>query len=89
MYLLPPYNVPLYNVFLPITFDFPGPKDDLDLSVTFCDEICPVQWNLKSLKREEKQREREYIDRPLEGSTMQSPRRLTLVPPKRYKVGDE
>ena len=60
MYFLPLFNVPLYNVFLPITFDFPGPKDDSDLYVTVCAEICPVQCKLESRKREEKQQEREY-----------------------------
>jgi len=82
MYLLSLFNVPLCNVFLPITFDFSGPEDDSDLSVTVCAKICQVQCKLKSRKREEKQQEREYIDRPLEGSTMQSPRLFTLVSPR-------
>jgi len=60
MYLLPVYNIPLYNVFLPKTFDFSGPKDVYNLSVTVCAEICPVQCKLKSRKREEKQPELEY-----------------------------
>jgi len=59
MHFLPLYNVPLYNVYLPITFDFSGPKDDFDLYVTVCAEICPIQYKLKSRKREEKQQERE------------------------------
>jgi len=81
MYLLPLYNVPLYNVSLPITFDFFGPKNDFDLSVTVL-KISPVQCKLIRRKREEKHQEREYIDRPLEGSTMQSPQLFTLVSPK-------
>jgi len=60
MYLLPLYNVPLYNVFLPITFDFSGPKDDFYLYVTVCGESRPVRCKLKSHKRKEKQQEREY-----------------------------
>jgi len=60
MYLLPLYNNPLYNVFLPITSDFSGPEDDFDISLTVCAEICPVQCKRKSLKREEKQQEGEY-----------------------------
>jgi len=43
MHLLPSYNVHIFNVFLPITFDFPGPKDDFDLSVRVCAKICAVQ----------------------------------------------
>jgi len=60
MYFLPLYKVPLYNVILLITFDFPAPKDDSDLYVTVCAEICPVQCKLESRKREEKQQEREH-----------------------------
>ena len=60
MPVLPRFNVPLYNVYLPIMFDFSRPKDDIDLYVTVCAEICPVQCKLESRKREEKQQEREY-----------------------------
>jgi len=59
MHFLPLNNVPLYNVFLPLTFDFSGPEDDFDLYVTVCAEICLVQCKLESRKREEKQHERE------------------------------
>ena len=68
--------------YLSITFDFPGPKDDFDLSVKFCAESCPVQSKIKSRKREEKQQERIYklnilyIDQPLGCSAMQSRPRL-------------
>jgi len=43
-----------------MAFDFSGPKDDFDLSVTGGAEIRPVQLQLKSRKREEKHQEREY-----------------------------
>jgi len=52
--------LPLYNVFLPITFEFSDHEDDFDLCVTVCVEIGPVQYKLKGSKRGEKQQEREY-----------------------------
>jgi len=64
MYSLPFNNVPVCKVFLPITIDFPGPKDDFDLSVTLCAEIRPIQGKIKSRKRDEKQQERVYIHWP-------------------------